>query len=215
MKTSGWPRLRDWRASYSFSHGGVPPAFLNRHARRPISGRCRSTTRFGARPAGTRAPTGLREDEEFVIKAVANAFSGTWQPGEDPPDAYLTVGTEVIAVEISTLTQHVTDNEGTRPRLSDDIPTARLADALNDELQNEIPDGHTIGLVLSSPIIKPLKTKIALAKIIRGHLTDLNGLVPERKIDINGNFYYDLPQSPRRHAIQKGVRGVHEPHLQS
>jgi len=33
----------------------------------------------------------LRDDEEFVIGAVAAVVSGTWRPGEDPPDAYLTL----------------------------------------------------------------------------------------------------------------------------
>ena len=45
----------------------------------------------------------LRDDEEFVITSVAKEFSGTWRPGENPPDAYLSIGTREIAVEISTL----------------------------------------------------------------------------------------------------------------
>lgn len=32
----------------------------------------------------------LREDEILVIEAVAKAFGGSWSPGENPPDAYLT-----------------------------------------------------------------------------------------------------------------------------
>jgi hypothetical protein len=146
-----------------------------------------SMTKFPARSPRGRASTGLREDEEFVINAVARAFSGTWRPGEDPPDAYLAVGPEAIAVEITTLTQHVTDDRGTRPRLSDDIATAKLANDLNDELQSLIPDGYTIGLILSSPIREPRKTKAALAEIIRSHLLDLSSLVPDRKLDVRGN----------------------------
>jgi len=64
----------------------------------------------------------MREDEKFVIESVARAYSGDWKPGADPPDAYLTIADRTIAVEISTLTQHVTDDRGTRPRL----PTMQL-----------------------------------------------------------------------------------------
>src|SRR5579862_3885740 len=105
----------------------------------------------------------LRDDEEFAITSLATAFSATWRPGENPPDAYLIRGTDTVAVEISTLTQYVTDEKGARPRLSDDIPTAALADELNNELKHLIPDGHTIGLVLSSPILQYRKTKTKLA----------------------------------------------------
>jgi hypothetical protein len=60
----------------------------------------------------------MRQDEKFVIESIATAYSGDWKPGEDPPDAYLIVADRPVAVEISTLTQHVTDDRGTRPRLS-------------------------------------------------------------------------------------------------
>jgi hypothetical protein len=129
----------------------------------------------------------LREDEEFVITSIARAFSGIWRPGENPPDAYLMLGSEAIAVEISTLTQHVSDEKGTRPRLSDDVPTAAFANVLNDELGHLIPDGHTIGLILSSPILQHRKTKAKLALILRECIADLSSLREDRKIEINGN----------------------------
>jgi hypothetical protein len=146
-----------------------------------------SMTKFPAPSPKGRTLSGLREDEEFVITAVADAFSGAWRPGEDPPDAYLMVGSESIAIEITTLTQHVMDRRGTRPRLSDDMLTAKLAKDLNDEFQSLIPDGHTIGLILGSPIREPRKTKAALAEIIRSLLIDLNNLIPDRKMDVRGN----------------------------
>jgi hypothetical protein len=102
----------------------------------------------------------LREDEKFVIDSIAVAYSGTWRTGEDPPDAYLLLGAETIAIEISTLTQYVTDGKGTRSRLSDDLATAAFVKALNEELKHLIPDGCTIGLVLSSPILQHRKTKV-------------------------------------------------------
>jgi hypothetical protein len=139
--------------------------------------------RFRASASGPR----LREDEAFAITSVARAFSGTWRPGENPPDAYLLLGAETIAVEISTLTQHVTNGRGTRPRLSDDLATAAFANALNDELGHLIPDGHTIGLVLSSPILQLRKTKARLGLMLREYAANLSSLRDDRKIEINGN----------------------------
>jgi hypothetical protein len=129
----------------------------------------------------------LREDEEFAITSLATAFSATWRPGENPPDAYLILGASAVAVEISTLTQYVTDGKGTRPRLSDDLATAAFANVLDDELKNLIPNGYTIGLVLSSPILSLRKTRAKLAQILRTHIADLASLETDRKIQINGN----------------------------
>jgi hypothetical protein len=129
----------------------------------------------------------LRDDEGFVITSIARSLSATWRPGENPPDAYLTLDTGTVAVEISTLTQHVTDDEGTRPRLSDDTATANFVNALNDELSHLIPDGYTLGLVLSSPILEYRKTKTQLARAIRHHAADLQSLRNDQNIQINGN----------------------------
>jgi sarcosine oxidase delta subunit len=61
----------------------------------------------------------LRQDEVFVIRSMAAAVSGQWWHGENPPDAYLKVGKDTVAVEITTLTQHVSDERGgTHARLS-------------------------------------------------------------------------------------------------
>ncbi len=68
----------------------------------------------------------LRPDEKFCIEAVAALVEGQWSEGENPPDAYLRIGNERIAVEISTLTQYVTDqNGGYKPRLSEDLTAIR------------------------------------------------------------------------------------------
>lgn len=109
----------------------------------------------------------LRSDEEFVIRSVANHFLGTWWPGENPPDAYLQVGTEITAVEISTLTQHVNDGHGdSKPRLSEDSTAIWLANALNEELQALVPNGWLVMVTLTSPILKAKKVKTQLKERI-------------------------------------------------
>jgi hypothetical protein len=109
----------------------------------------------------------LCDDEEFVITAVARGFSATWRPGDDPPDAYLTLGTVRIAVEISTLMQPVTDERGARSRLTDDLPTMALGEELNAELRSLIPDGYRVSLIARSPILERAKTERKLTAYFR------------------------------------------------
>ncbi len=109
----------------------------------------------------------LRHDEEFVIGAVAAVLSGTWQPGEDPPDAYLSFASETVAVEISTLSQHVTDDGGAAiPRLSQDATALALVKELNKELGAKLPPGCTVHLVLKPPVNNKRKLKPQLAEKI-------------------------------------------------
>jgi len=108
--------------------------------------------------------TKLRPDEQFCIEAVVSSVGGRWSEGEEPPDAYLNTGNERIAVEISTLTQYVTDqNTGSRPRLSGDTTAIRLCNELNHDLKNDIPENRTVLLILSAPIYRARKLKPKLS----------------------------------------------------
>jgi hypothetical protein len=131
--------------------------------------------------------TKLRDDEEFVITSLSKEFGGTSRVGENPPDAYLQIGAREIAVEISTLTQHITDDRGTRSRLDDDIPAIKLSNELDAELLGLLPDGQSVSLILSTPILKFRQTKTALAKHLREKLPDLQAFATETEIEINGN----------------------------
>jgi hypothetical protein len=108
----------------------------------------------------------LRDDEEFTIRAVAEKFSGTWTLGENPPDAYLVIEANTIAVEITTLTQYLTNGQKPRPRASEDAPITYLAKELNSNLHDAIPDGYSIGLVLSTPISNIRKTATDLGRLL-------------------------------------------------
>lgn len=105
----------------------------------------------------------LRPDEKFCIDAVVASVGGKWSEGENPPDAYLSIGNDNIAVEISTLTQHVSDhNGGFKPRLSEDSTAIRLCNELDEQLKNQVPAGRTVLLILSAPInsVRKLKPKL-------------------------------------------------------
>lgn len=106
--------------------------------------------------------THLRDDEEFVMRALAARYSGEWKPGENPPDAYLQFGDIIVAVEISTLTQHIIDDDGRFiPRLSHDSGALSLIEEVDDEIGANIPKDISVFIHLKAPIrqrrrLKPL-----------------------------------------------------------
>lgn len=109
----------------------------------------------------------LRPDEDFAIRAVAASASGKWWPGDNPPDAYLRVGERIIGVEISTLTQHVNDGHGgTHARLSEDVPAIAMANQLDRDLRDVIPDGRMAILTLRTPILEVRQTMLQLKEKI-------------------------------------------------
>jgi len=111
----------------------------------------------------------LREDEKFVIEALCASYGGTWRIGEDPPDAYMSLTENEVAVEISILTQHVVSKFGKPvPRLSQDTGVLRLHDEINEELKNDIPSGVYVFLTISSPLNKIRQTKTDLINEIKG-----------------------------------------------
>ena len=113
------------------------------------------------------ATSKLRDDEEFVIQAVAASVLGEWEPGDNPPDAYLYAGGTTVAVEISTLTQYVKNKSGgSKPRLSEDATAIRLCEELNRELGKKIPKGRTVLLTLSAPIASARRLKTRLGQTI-------------------------------------------------
>ncbi len=130
------------------------------------------------------------ETELLVIKSLGKHFSACYRRGEDPPDAYLQMpdGNE-IAVEITMLTQHVSDGRGNlKPRLSEDSTAIRLANDLNDELQDFIPEGFVVILTLASPISQARKTKAQLKKLLShistSHGTEVSENILGNNIDI-------------------------------
>jgi hypothetical protein len=62
--------------------------------------------------------SGVGKRERAALEAVARHFSATWEKGEAPPDAYLTIARKRIAVEVTTTKQRIADRGGlTKPRL--------------------------------------------------------------------------------------------------
>jgi hypothetical protein len=165
-------------------------------------------------------PNQLKPDELFVISALAAHLNGTWSAGDDPPDAYLKIGEGTVAVEISTLTQHVVDERGgTHARLSEDSTALWLANELDKELCKAIPDGRMVVLTLRAPIAKARRTKEELKdKIMHlvANATDQTVDVEEdilgNRIDINLSSY-DGPDDRKVHAAV--INRKSDPHITS
>src|SRR5262249_28348281 len=102
-------------------------------------------------------------------------------------------------VEISTLTQHVVDERGgTNARLSEDSTALWLADELDKELCNTIPEGRIVVLTLRAPIAKARRTKEKLKdRIVRlvantaDQTIDVEEAILGNRIGINLSSYAD------------------------
>lgn len=128
----------------------------------------------------------LRSDEKFVVEAVSAFFGGEWRPGEDPPDAYLTVHGTEAALEISTLTQYVSDEGGgLKPRFSEDATALWVVRELKTALLAHIPDGRTVLVIMSSPIVKARQVRDRLTTIILEHIAKASHV--EASANVLGN----------------------------
>ncbi len=109
----------------------------------------------------------MRENETRVAEALAKHFGTSFRNGEDPPDVYLKFDDGDVAVEISALAQQVIGADGrSRPRRSDEEPSSRLADLLNDELGPQVPENRFVLLDLRSPLANLQKAKAAARTLV-------------------------------------------------
>lgn len=142
-----------------------------------------------------------------MISALAAHLYGTWSAGEDPPDACLKIGEGTVAVEISTLTQHVVDERGgTHARLSEDSTALWLANELDKELRTAIPDGRMVVLTLRAPIAKARRTKEELKDRIARLVANTTDQTIDIEEDIVNNLVsmnlssYDGPDDRKVHT---------------
>jgi len=131
--------------------------------------------------------SGLGKRERAALEAVASHFSATWEKGEAPPDACLTIAGRRIAVEVTTTKQRIADRSGlTTPRLRFDRVALRFVRRLQEALSASVPDGRTLILTITAPIRVPAKTAAALEDNIRTRLARQSAQ-GEAKHTIHGN----------------------------
>jgi len=111
------------------------------------------------------------KQERSAIEAVARRFSATWEKGDNPPDAYMTVAGKRVAVDIATLTGHgAGQGDGAKPRLRFDKVVISLTERLQATVGEATPDGLTVLLSVTAPIWLPSKTAGALEDKIQALL---------------------------------------------
>ena len=129
----------------------------------------------------------LKKKERTALEAVARQFSTTWERGSDPPDAYITVTGKRAAVDITTLKRRGTcEGDVARPRLRFDKVATRLMERLEASLGETVPDGMTVLLTITAPILLPAKTAAALEDKIRA-LVGRGWRGRDEKDSIHGN----------------------------
>ena len=131
--------------------------------------------------------SGLGKRARAALEAVARQFSATWEKGEAPPDAYLTIARKRIAVEVTTTKRRIADRGAlTIPRPRFDRVALRFVRRLQEALSASVPDGRTLILTITAPIRVPSKTAAALEDNIRDFLARRSA-PREAKYMIHGN----------------------------
>lgn len=129
----------------------------------------------------------MSKRERAAIEAVARHFSATWEKGEAPPDAYLTIAKKRIALEVTTIRPRVADRGGlTTSRLRFDLVALGFVRRLQAALGESVPDGKTLIVTITAPIRVPSKTAAALEGKIRTCLACRSAQVDARDT-IHGN----------------------------
>ena len=129
----------------------------------------------------------MRKQEQAAIEALAEHFSATWEKGEAPPDAYITMAGKRIAVDVASIKRRIAGRDGLgKPRLRFDRVALRFITGLQAALHEDVPDGDTVIVTVTAPIRLPAKAAAALEDKIRSSLARRSGRV-ELTESIHGN----------------------------
>jgi len=129
----------------------------------------------------------LRKAEQFAVGAVAKHFAATWQSGEGPPDAYMTVGGRRIALDVAVIAQQPLGRKRVaKARLREDVVARRVLCDIESALRAHVPDGKTIILTVGAPIKVPKKLLAALTNTLLNYL-ESGAEETEEKKTILGN----------------------------
>src|SRR5205085_9899147 len=93
----------------------------------------------------------LRKQKQAAIEAVARHFSATWEGGEEPADAYVTIAAKRVAVEVVTIKRVGNRRGDAKPRLRFDRVALRLVGGLQAALHGSVPDGKPALAPITAP----------------------------------------------------------------
>lgn len=117
----------------------------------------------------------MRAEEAFARDSLIAFLRGgiSWRAGENPPDFYLALDAEEVAVEVTRLTPVTFDSEGVPGnRLSQDETVIGIVRELNHEFRDQLPADRSIGLFIAGPLNNPPTFKKALRGLVAGLVSD-------------------------------------------
>ncbi|NRD75212.1 hypothetical protein HQQ94_18690 [Shewanella sp. VB17] len=145
----------------------------------------------------------MRHEEEFALKALVSKYGGEFTEGEDPPDAYLLVNDQRIAVEVSMLVEHITKNGTTLTKMAEDVPVSKISKELEAAIGDYIPDEKWLYLGLPTPIknIRKFRTELAqfALEVVRNNTESADRIISGNRVSIN---YYSNRLSPEKKVVQ-------------
>jgi hypothetical protein len=154
----------------------------------------------------------LGKREQAALDVVAGHFSATWENGDgDSPDAYLTIGGNRIAVEVTAIKPEIAERrDGTKPRLRCDRTALRLVARLQAALVGLVPDGQAVVLTVTAPIRLPSRTAAALESKLRDGLAQRSAPVEVRET-MHGNQIRARLVKDLSRRMPKVIGFVHNP----
>jgi hypothetical protein len=112
----------------------------------------------------------LTGEERAGIEAVARHYSATWEAWRKPlPGAYLTIGRKRITAAVLAIPP-AKGIPGGVPRLRFDRVVLALARRLLSDLRELVPDGKTLMIAVTAPILQPGATAAAIVESLRRRL---------------------------------------------
>jgi hypothetical protein len=99
----------------------------------------------------------MRPDEEFAARSLVKYLGGpsavSIEPGENPPDFYLRLGSDRVGVEVTRLSQFACDPNGTRhDRNTQDAFGLRLLNELDTNLGRLVPSNVSLFVAVRLPV---------------------------------------------------------------
>lgn len=153
----------------------------------------------------------LKPDEKFVSDSLVKYLGSdvvTYQEGEDPPDIYLTINGEKIAVEITRLSPVAFDeNGGMQNRNTQDIFGVNLCNELDSKLKSKVPPEIDLVLALHVPVDNPSKYKKELFSLIESILAKELKVGSKQTTSVLGHKV-DISFVPNRSHSKKKIVGA-------
>jgi len=133
----------------------------------------------------------LKPDEKFVTECIVQFLSGSdnvsWREGEDPPDVYLDIGSQTVALEITQLSPVSFDEDGViKNRTTEDLFALRLCDELDRKLGDKVAAKCTILLTLYVPVSDARRYRKELFNTVRDIVQSCTQKCKEKCLEVAG-----------------------------